>query len=282
LPGLDISGIMGPSLENALERSGIQGSDQADVGGLTEEIIAQQAVGVPLRQQGHLPWRASGCLFCLDCSKERAPAVGAEATENRAEKADTETTRPTCSMPSRGEGIKTMDAKELIRRYGAGERDFPGSDLRGANLHEANLHEANLSNANLQGASLGAAVLSAATLFWANLTRADLHGADLHGARLRAANLSGVVLSEATLFWVNLARADLRGADLRGARLHEADLEGANLEWANLEWADLKGASLSEANLEWANLSGANVTDEQLAQAKSLKGATIPDGTKHE
>jgi hypothetical protein len=37
---LDVSGIMGVSLENASQRSGIQGSDQADVDGMTEKIIA--------------------------------------------------------------------------------------------------------------------------------------------------------------------------------------------------------------------------------------------------
>jgi hypothetical protein len=40
LPELDISGIMGVPLENALQRSSIKGSDQADVDGLTEEISA--------------------------------------------------------------------------------------------------------------------------------------------------------------------------------------------------------------------------------------------------
>ncbi|MFC2030962.1 pentapeptide repeat-containing protein [Chloroflexota bacterium] len=39
---------------------------------------------------------------------------------------------------------------------------------------------------------------------------------------------------------------------------------------------DFAGADLRGADLRWANLSGANVTDEQLAQAKSLKGATMP------
>jgi hypothetical protein len=39
LSELDVSGIMGVSLENALQRS----SNQADVGGLTEEISAQQS-----------------------------------------------------------------------------------------------------------------------------------------------------------------------------------------------------------------------------------------------
>jgi uncharacterized protein YjbI with pentapeptide repeats len=36
------------------------------------------------------------------------------------------------------------------------------------------------------------------------------------------------------------------------------------------------------ADLAWANLSGANVTSEQLGKAASLKGAAMPDGTKHE
>jgi hypothetical protein len=40
LSELDISGIMAVSLENALQHSSIQGSDQADVDSLTEEIIA--------------------------------------------------------------------------------------------------------------------------------------------------------------------------------------------------------------------------------------------------
>jgi hypothetical protein len=39
LPELEFSGIMGLSLEDALQRSSIQGSDQADVEGLTEEIV---------------------------------------------------------------------------------------------------------------------------------------------------------------------------------------------------------------------------------------------------
>jgi uncharacterized protein YjbI with pentapeptide repeats len=47
------------------------------------------------------------------------------------------------------------------------------------------------------------------------------------------------------------------------------------------------GASLVEAKLEgadiyFANINGAKVTDKHLATAKSLKGAKMPDGTKHE
>jgi uncharacterized protein YjbI with pentapeptide repeats len=42
------------------------------------------------------------------------------------------------------------------------------------------------------------------------------------------------------------------------------------------------GADLSNANLSGANLKGADVTEEQLDQAKSLEGATMPNGQKYE
>ena len=42
-----------------------------------------------------------------------------------------------------------MEAKELIRRYGAGQRDFAGATLSGADLHEANLQGADLRGADL-------------------------------------------------------------------------------------------------------------------------------------
>lgn len=40
LAEMAVRGIMGVSLENALQRSSIQGRDQADVDGLIEEIVA--------------------------------------------------------------------------------------------------------------------------------------------------------------------------------------------------------------------------------------------------
>ena len=52
-----------------------------------------------------------------------------------------------------------MDAEELLRRYGAGERDFRGiilyrADLGGAELHSVDLSGARLININLEGAFL--------------------------------------------------------------------------------------------------------------------------------
>lgn len=46
---------------------------------------------------------------------------------------------------------------------------------------------------------------------------------------------------------------------------------------------DLAGADRANADLANAELTGAvGATVEQLAKAKSLRGATLPDGSKHE
>ena len=119
---------------------------------------------------------------------------------------------------------------------------------------------------------------------------------------------NAISLKNADLHAVNWSQADLRGADLRQANLSGAYLQRADLRQANLSGADLSGANLSDAiffrtiyvprafggtiilpnsanlsgaDLSGANLSGAKFTDEQLAEVRSLEGATMPDGTKH-
>lgn len=44
---------------------------------------------------------------------------------------------------------------------------------------------------------------------------------------------------------------------------------------------DFDGADLTGANMKKANLIGAKVTLEQLSKARTLEGATMPDGTIH-
>ncbi len=130
-------------------------------------------------------------------------------------------------------------------------------DLRGADLREADLSGADQSWSDLRKTNLQEAVLS----------RADLRGADLSGADLRGAVLGG---------------SDLSGADLRGANLSGAILPGAILSGADLSGAFLSGADVRGVDLSWSNLNRASISVEQLAPAKSIKGATMPDGKKHE
>jgi uncharacterized protein YjbI with pentapeptide repeats len=191
-----------------------------------------------------------------------------------------------------------------------------GADLSHLDLLEANLSGANLNWADLSGADLRNAHLSGANLNWADLSGVEMSGADLSdahlnyadltgGADLSGADLSDVHLSDAhlndadigdgtILFNADLSGADLSGANLTGgahlndAILSGADLSGANLSGANLSGADLRETYLVETNLSDTDLSGANlrdargVTDKQLLQAKTLEGATMPDGSIHD
>lgn len=95
-------------------------------------------------------------------------------------------------------------------------------------------------------------------------------------------------LTNIPLCHVHMQNADLLGADLRKVDFHQAHLQGADLSQANLSGAKLNRASLEGANMSQTNLAGAdlfkanmtdvrNLTDEQLAVAKRLWGAIMPD-----
>lgn len=68
----------------------------------------------------------------------------------------------------------------------------------------------------------------------------------------------------------------LSDSGLADTLLKEIALDGADLSGADLSDADLKKADLSKADLDGA----VSWTAEQLAEAQSLKGATIPTGQK--
>jgi uncharacterized protein YjbI with pentapeptide repeats len=183
--------------------------------------------------------------------------------------------------------VERVDGRDpIISLRGADLSDATmfNAALRGADLRFANLSEADLSGASLRGADLFLANLRGARLRFADLSDATLIQADLSGANLREDNLS-----EADLFLANLRGANLRGANLRGTHLQDANLTKANLQGADLEEAILQRADLSHANLDGANLSGAylgsaeGITNEELEQqAKTLEGATMPNGQKYE
>lgn len=119
---------------------------------------------------------------------------------------------------------------------------------------------------------------------------ASLQDAELDHAFLDGANLSGAVLRDAKLRHAVLMGAKLNGAKLIGAHMGNITLRGANLEAADLTGADLTHANLMNTNLRHANLSQANLTDawnifnyelEDTFEI-NLKGAIMPDGTKHD
>ena len=84
--------------------------------------------------------------------------------------------------------------------------------------------------------------------------------------------------------WLYLLHLSQRKAKLASADLSYLNLRGANLRRANLREANLRRSDLTRADITGADLSGdeltdARITPEQLAQAASLAGAILPDGT---
>ena len=149
-------------------------------------------------------------------------------------------------------------------------------------LENADLAHAELGIANLENTNLKSINLFEANLLLAKLGGADLQDADLTRADFLQANMEKVNLQRAYMYGTNLTVAILDDANLLNADLQNARLEGTSLQRANLQYARLIGANLHDANLNGANLTGADVTEKQLAQAKSMKGAIMPDGTVHD
>jgi uncharacterized protein YjbI with pentapeptide repeats len=147
----------------------------------------------------------------------------------------------------------------------------------------AELTKADLSRAALLGANLTRCYLKEATWTDATLQSANLRGADLQGADLSHAALQGADLSPATVpgsppGLLPKTPTNLTDADLRKAALQDADLSSAVLRNTSLTNADLTNTNLSDADLSEAR----GWTTEQLAAARSLEGATMPDGQKYE
>lgn len=115
------------------------------------------------------------------------------------------------------------------------------------------------------------------------LRYAELQGIRLgHVGNLGGFDLKGIVATNADLSQARMLNADVHGADLREANLSGADLTNADLRGASLLGANLTNTKLTNTDLTNTDLTDAQVTEEQLEAAKSLKGATMPNGQKHE
>ena len=180
-----------------------------------------------------------------------------------------------------GDSLSTVARARTLTVLTRLEGDRKGSVVRF--LYESGLLAKDRLIVNVNGSDLREAALRSADLGETDLGETDLRRADLRGASLRRANLRRTDLRQAWLFEADLAMADLTLADLDRANLSEASLRGANLFRSDLGGATLSGANLRGANLHRANLEGAiGITNKQLEKAKSLKGATMPNGQKYE
>lgn len=95
--------------------------------------------------------------------------------------------------------------------------------------------------------------------------------------------ICGAQMQHADLQDADLKNVDLHQGQLEHAQLCQANLTGARLMRANLRNANFSDAILTNADLFKADLQNArNLTHEQLAAAKRLWGAIMPDGTSYD
>jgi uncharacterized protein YjbI with pentapeptide repeats len=112
-----------------------------------------------------------------------------------------------------------------------------------------------------------------------DMSYADLREVDLSQVmKLESASLEGAYLQGANLSGADLSRANLEGTKLSHANLSRTQLWEASLKGADVSGADLMGADLTKANLK--DIIGITV-EELERQAKSLKGAIMPNGGIH-
>jgi uncharacterized protein YjbI with pentapeptide repeats len=207
--------------------------------------------------------------------------------------------------PRKGLLVRFLHGARLINK-GNPIVEISGADLRYANLRYADLSGADLSGANLSGADLSGADLKQTSLTGADLSRANLSvemedtGATLMYADLAEADLSGANMGQRIMAAATLTGAKLKGAKLRRAALQLADLRDTDLRDADLSGANISGepaahtfasrdftvSILSGADLRGADLSNAIASNTDIEvltqQAKSLEGATMPNGQKYE
>jgi len=144
-------------------------------------------------------------------------------------------------------------------------------------LYESNLIDRDNPIVDLNGADLSHADLGCVNWDHTNLRRANLRKANLWGACLDDADLSHANLREADL------RAFLMRTTLKNAQLQKADLRGSVPTGTDLTFANLRNADLYDTDLSFTDLTGIQgITVEELKKkARSLQGATMPDGSKH-
>ena len=135
------------------------------------------------------------------------------------------------------------DVDEILKRYAAGEREFPGADIC-----DSELEGVDLSGINLSGAELADSDLTRINLSGANLHNANISQSTVRNSNLSRANLSEAFLSESAFDEANLREANLSKANLRGAYFGSADLTGYVQSLINLSTHGFRIEILTEEN----------------------------------
>jgi uncharacterized protein YjbI with pentapeptide repeats len=168
-----------------------------------------------------------------------------------------------------------MDAKELIKRYNEGERNFEGITLLGPDFDGIDLWSAYLTNDILDELPDYVEFDAYGTLCFldlnhplseehenpwqfdlsgSNLQEINLSNAYLYRVNLEGANISKANLKYAKIINANLKDINLSKADCRKAKFYDTNLENANLYMTRFEKAAIASCNFNKANFERTKL----------------------------
>ena len=163
-----------------------------------------------------------------------------------------------------------MDAKELLRCYAQGQREFRNTPLVNLDLEGVDLSDAKflsgIENSNFKGACLRG--------IYCSVKNSNFEGADLSKARfssIKNSNFKGADLSDARLD--RIEDSNFRRACLKEASISEGTFERCDLEDATLEGAVI--LAFLNTNLKRANLNGCRFMSEGTIQNCNFEGATL-------
>ena len=162
---------------------------------------------------------------------------------------------------------------------------FTGCICKNAHFRTAQLLGADFSRAQLNNANFTYAYLRRV-----NFTKARFDNTILHYARLQYADfsytyLTNTVFEKAEVMQARFVATKLEEIDFTNLNMREVDFSGAGLILTVLSYAKLDKAIFNKTvivltNFSFASMTGALITNDQLLNASSLRGATLPNGTK--
>jgi uncharacterized protein YjbI with pentapeptide repeats len=152
--------------------------------------------------------------------------------------------------------------------------DFRNTRMQNSDFSTAQLHQTRFYNANLVRVNFFSAILQDS-----NLTAARLNGANLTKSKCKRATFTKTTLVAAHFVQASLIDVDFTSLEMSDVDFSGADLTLATLSHTNLHNAKFNGTITILTNFSFASMKKVCISDEQLNNALSVRGATLPNGT---
>ena len=162
-------------------------------------------------------------------------------------------------------GYNESDKDQFTKTKSCVKCDLSKKDFNGGDRYDYSLlDEADLTNCKF---------------YFANFDNSSFNGAYLIKASASSSSYMPTSFRQASFIGAALNNTSFIYADFSNANFQNTNLKYANFKNANLSGANFAGAAIDGIILENSILIGSNLSEEQLAKAKSLRCAVLPNGT---